>query len=75
MKWYYDMKRLRKNSKQNSKQFLSKLREGTFFDKIILIWEFIADLIRDLTIPPTDEDWSKNRALITIFTSPIFILL
>lgn len=43
-------------------------------EKIIYIWEIPVDFIRDITIPPTDEDWSKWRALVTTLTCPIFLI-
>jgi len=47
-------------------------------DRLTYIYEIPVDLIRDITIPPPDdEQWNKWRAIVCCLTSPaafLFIL-
>lgn len=43
-------------------------------EKIAYIWKIPIDFIRDITVPPNEEDWNKWRAMVTVITFPIFMI-
>jgi len=39
-------------------------------EKILFCWNVVADFVRDITIPPSDDNWGKWKAIITLLISP-----
>lgn len=46
-----------------------------FGDKVIYLWEIPADFIRNITVPPSEENWSKWRAIVSCVFGPIFFIV
>lgn len=49
-----------------------KWNEADAFGRVSIFWELPADIVRDLTIPPVDEDWNQLRCLACCITMPFF---
>ncbi|KAL4445116.1 hypothetical protein ABPG74_018844 [Tetrahymena malaccensis] len=46
-----------------------------WWQKFIFLYEFPINVVRDLTIPPSEEDqWNKWQGMILCFTAPLFLL-
>lgn len=68
-------KYLRHEIKQKYYDFKGEFREMGIMDRITYIYEIPVDFIREITIPPAnDEQWNKWRAMLCCLTSPAAFL-
>ncbi|EAS00353.2 sodium calcium exchanger protein (macronuclear) [Tetrahymena thermophila SB210] len=75
IKMRYKFRSLKHVMKQKYYSFKDELHEMSIIQKIIYFYEIPVNFIRDLTIPPGDDDqWNKWRAFICCYTTPITFL-
>ncbi|KAL4455001.1 hypothetical protein ABPG74_006383 [Tetrahymena malaccensis] len=75
IKMRYKFRSLKHVMKQKYYSFKDELHEMSIIQKIQYFYEIPVDFIRDVTIPPGDDDqWNKWRAFICCYTTPITFL-
>ncbi|KAL4503332.1 hypothetical protein ABPG72_000938 [Tetrahymena utriculariae] len=75
IKMRYKFRSLKHVMKQKYYSFKDELHEMSIIQKIKYFYEIPVNFIRDLTIPPGDDDqWNKWRAFICCYTTPITLL-